>query len=56
MIDNGKLRLSCACGWQVEGTEDEVVAATQEHAKKLHNMVATREGVRERAVRIEGAS
>jgi predicted small metal-binding protein len=36
-------RLRCGCGWEVTGTEDEVVAATMEHAEKLHNMRATRE-------------
>ena len=40
--------LKCACGWEVSGTEEEVVAATQEHAEKLHNMRATREEVLER--------
>ena len=40
--------LKCACGWEVTGTEDEVVKATQEHAEKLHNMRATREEVLER--------
>jgi predicted small metal-binding protein len=37
--------LKCACGWEVSGTEDEVVAATQEHAEKIHNMRASREDV-----------
>jgi predicted small metal-binding protein len=35
----------CACGWQVEGTEDEVVDATIEHGRRIHNMDATREQV-----------
>jgi predicted small metal-binding protein len=43
----------CACGWQVTGTEDEVVDATIEHGRRIHNMEATREQVvaslRERA-------
>lgn len=52
MTGTGRFELTCACGWRVEGTEDEVVAATQEHAKNLHNMEATREGVLERAVRV----
>jgi predicted small metal-binding protein len=38
-------RARCACGWEVVGSEDEVVAATMEHAEKLHNMHATREQV-----------
>jgi predicted small metal-binding protein len=37
--------LKCACGWEVTGTEEEVITATQEHAEKLHNMHASREEV-----------
>jgi predicted small metal-binding protein len=37
--------LRCACGWEVTGTEDDVVMATQEHAEKVHNMRASREEV-----------
>lgn len=33
----------CDCGWQVEGEEDEVVAAVQEHGRAVHNMDVTRE-------------
>ena len=40
-----KLRLRCACGWETEGTEDELVEATREHGKRLHNMEPTREQV-----------
>lgn len=39
------LTVRCACGWEVAGTEDEVVASTIEHGRRLHNMVATREDV-----------
>jgi predicted small metal-binding protein len=46
-------RLCCACGWEVIGTEDEVVAATQEHAEKIHNMKATREEVLAQAESVE---
>ncbi len=35
----------CACGWEVTGTEDEVVDATIDHGRRIHNMEATREGV-----------
>ena len=38
-------RLGRACGWEVIGTEDEVVIATQVHAEQIHNMKATREEV-----------
>jgi predicted small metal-binding protein len=35
----------CACGWEVTGTQDVVVDATIEHARRIHNMTATREQV-----------
>lgn len=37
------LRLTCACGWEAEGDEDAVVAAAQDHGRRLHNMDVTRE-------------
>ncbi len=46
-------RLGCACGWEVTGTEDEVVAATQDHAAQVHNMKATREDVLARMESVE---
>jgi predicted small metal-binding protein len=46
-------RLGCACGWEVRGTEDEVVAATQEHAEQVHNMKASREDVLTRMESVE---
>ena len=39
------MTIRCACGWEVTGREDEVVAATVEHGRRLHNMVPTREEV-----------
>jgi predicted small metal-binding protein len=48
-MSNGKdgraLVVRCACGWETRGDEDEIVAATQEHGRRIHNMVPTREGV-----------
>jgi len=44
------LRVRCACGWEVVGDEDEVVAATQEHGQRVHNMAASREAVLAMAV------
>jgi predicted small metal-binding protein len=35
----------CACGWEVTGPIDEVVAATIDHGARMHNMMATREDV-----------
>lgn len=36
------LRLRCACGWETTGSEDEIVMATQDHGRRLHNMRPTR--------------
>jgi len=35
----------CACGWEVRRSLDDVVDATIDHGKRLHNMEATREQV-----------
>jgi len=35
----------CACGWEVTGSEDDVVDATIDHGGRIHNMEATREQV-----------
>lgn len=40
-----QLTLTCACGWEVSGTEDEVVAAAQDHGRTMHNMETSREQV-----------
>jgi predicted small metal-binding protein len=39
------IRLRCACGWEVSGTEDEIIAAATEHGAAVHNMTPTREEV-----------
>ncbi|MGH9277769.1 MAG: DUF1059 domain-containing protein [Acidimicrobiales bacterium] len=39
------MRVRCVCGWETAGDEDTVVAATQEHGRRLHNMEASREQV-----------
>lgn len=41
----GILRVRCACGWETTGPEDIVVESTQEHGRRAHNMLATREQV-----------
>jgi len=46
----GPMLVRCACGWEMRGTEDEVVPATQEHGWRVHNMEATREEVLAMAV------
>ena len=35
----------CACRWEVSGSEDEVVDATIDHGRRIHNMEATRDQV-----------
>jgi predicted small metal-binding protein len=44
-MERDALLVRCVCGWEATGTEDELVAATQEHGRRIHNMVATREEV-----------
>jgi len=39
------LTVRCVCSWEVTGTEDEVVAATADHGRRIHNMDATREEI-----------
>ena len=50
-----ELKVRCACGWEVRGSEEEVVVATREHGARLHNMAATREQVLAMAVASEPA-
>ena len=44
------LTVRCACGWEVSGPEEDVVGATIEHGRRIHNMVATRDDVLAMAV------
>ena len=44
------LTVRCACGWETTGTEDQVVAATTEHGRRLHNMTPSRAEVLAMAV------
>jgi predicted small metal-binding protein len=39
----------CECGFEVRGSEDEIVPALQKHADESHNMKVTREQVLARA-------
>ena len=36
------IRIRCVCGWETAGSEDEVVAATEAHGERVHNMRASR--------------
>jgi hypothetical protein len=41
MTDQPIRRVRCACGWEAVGTFDQLVAATQEHGRRIHNMLPT---------------
>jgi hypothetical protein len=45
MTDQTIRRLRCACGWEASGDFEELVIETQEHGRRIHNMVPTREEV-----------
>ena len=44
-MDGATLRVRCVCGWETRGTEAEIVPATQEHGRRVHNMESTRDEV-----------
>ena len=37
--------VTCACGWRVRGTEDEIVSQVQAHGRDAHGIDSTREEV-----------
>jgi len=39
------LIVTCECGFEARGSEDEVVVITQEHGRTAHNMEVTRDQV-----------
>lgn len=45
MLEQPQYTNRCACGWEVSGSEDEVVDATIDHGRRIHNMEATRDQV-----------
>jgi len=45
MTDATEYTNRCACGWEVTGGLDEVVDATIDHGRRIHNMEATRDQV-----------
>jgi len=53
MSDIGLLRVGCVCGWEVVGTEDEIVPAVLDHGQRVHNMPGTREDVLANAKPVE---
>ena len=45
MADATEYTNRCACGWEVTGPLDDVVDATIDHGRRIHNMEASREAV-----------
>ena len=45
MTDDATYTNRCVCGWEITGSLDEVVDATIEHGRRIHNMEATRDEV-----------
>jgi predicted small metal-binding protein len=50
------LRVGCVCGWEVVGTEDEIVPAVIDHGERIHNMKGTREQVLANATPVDTAT
>lgn len=46
------LEVTCMCGWQCRGTEDEVVTLVQEHGRQAHGVESSREEVLAIAVEV----
>ena len=49
-MNDEPITVRCVCGWETTGSEEEVVVATIEHGRRLHNMTATRDEVLAMAV------
>ncbi len=44
-MDDESMTVRCLCGWETTGSEDDVVDATTEHGRRMHNMTPTREEI-----------
>ena len=47
---------TCICGWQVRGTEDEIVSQVQAHGREVHGIESTREEILAIAIDVPVAS
>ena len=52
----GMLEVTCMCGFQARGSEDEVVTLIQEHGRADHGSVSTREQILDMATPLPPAS
>lgn len=55
-MSDGLLRVGCVCGWEVVGTEEQIVPAVLDHGQRVHNMPGTREEVLANAKAVEPAA
>jgi predicted small metal-binding protein len=46
-------KLTCACGWETVGSDDEVMLEAQRHGRELHNMEVSREQALAMAVELD---
>ena len=46
--------VTCMCGWQTRGTEDEVVAAIQQHGEEVHGRRPSRGEILALAIDLAG--
>jgi len=44
------IKVRCVCGWETTGPTEDVIAATSDHGRRIHNMAATREQILAMAV------
>jgi predicted small metal-binding protein len=49
-VADAMITVRCACGWETTGAEDDVIVATIDHGRRVHNMTATRDEVLAMAV------
>lgn len=49
------MRLRCACGWETTGSEEELIRATEDHGRRVHNMVPTPDEILAMIVRTDEA-
>ena len=49
-MDDNTITVRCVCGWESSGSEEDVVEATRDHGRRVHNMTATREEILAMAV------
>jgi len=48
--------VTCICGWQCRGTEDEVVEQVRAHGRETHGIDSTREEILAIAVELPSSS